>query len=391
MHIQHLQLANFRNYAELDFDLPPGISVFQGANAQGKTNLLEAICFVATSRLSRPVPDKELIIWNALKEKLPFARISADVHRNERDVQLEIILRPRSVHFEDSAISVPIQKHIRVNGVARRAFDLVGQLNMVMFSPRDIDLICGEPSLRRRHLDITNSQVNPQYLRNLQRYNKVLGQRNHLLRQIAAGNSRLDELAFWDDELVKLGTYIVFQRNETISKISDLSNPIHDQLSGGKETLALRYQPNIAPETSEFETIDDVEQAFLGALTAAREKELARGQSLIGPHRDELRFLANEKDMGTYGSRGQQRTIALSIKLAEVRFMLSQTDQMPVLLLDDVLSELDSQRRQHLLDAIGEYQQVLVTATDPDRFPSGFLVNAARFSVDNGTIKSDNT
>ena len=391
MHIQRLELTNFRNYAELKFEIPPGISVFQGANAQGKSNLLEAICLLATARLSRPVPDKELITWNALQEKLPFARISADVHRNDRDVQLEVILRPRSVHFEDSAISVPIQKHIRVNGVARRAFDLVGQLNMVMFSPRDIDLISGEPSLRRRHLDITNSQVDPQYLRNLQRYNKVLGQRNHLLRQIAAGNAHLDELAFWDDELVKLGTYIIFQRNETISKISDLSNPIHDQLSGGKETLALRYQPNIAPGTSTFDTIDDVEQTFSKTLAAAREKELARGQSLIGPHRDELRFLANEVDMGTYGSRGQQRTIALSIKLAEVRFMLAQTGQMPVLLLDDVLSELDSQRRQHLLDAIGEYQQVLVTATDPDRFPPDFLSQAARFTIENGTVKSDDT
>lgn len=389
MYIQHLQLTNFRNYSELDFDIPSGISVFQGANAQGKTNLLEAICFVATARLSRSVPDKELITWNALGQSLPFARISTEVHRSDRDVQLEIILQPRSVQYQDNAISVPIQKHIRVNGVARRAFDLVGQLNMVMFSPRDIDLISGEPALRRRHLDITNSQVDPQYMRNLQRYNKVIGQRNHLLRQIAMGNARADELAFWDEELVKLGASIILERNRTIRKLSNLSKPIHGQLSGGQETLILTYQPNLASETSSLETINDIEGAFFESLTHAREKELARGLSLIGPHRDELRFLVNEVDMGTYGSRGQQRTIALSVKLAEVSFMRSQTDQMPVLLLDDVLSELDSQRRQHLLDAIGDYQQVLITATDPDRFPADFLAHATRFIVKSGTIKPD--
>jgi DNA replication and repair protein RecF len=386
MHIERLQLTNFRNYIELEFDVPHGISIFQGDNAQGKTNLLEAICFMATTRLSRSVPDKELINWDMMQQKIPFSRLSASINRSDREVLLEIVLQPRSAQYQSSSFPIPIQKHIRVNGVARRAFDLVGQLNMVMFSPRDIDLIGGEPALRRRHLDITNSQVDPQYLRKLQRYNKVLGQRNHLLRQIAMHHGHPDELVFWDNELVQLGAWIVFQRQQTIASISELSKPIHDQLSGGKEVLALHYQPNLESATSNLASLDDIEQAFNEELTAAREKELIRGQTSVGPHRDELRFLINNVDMGTYGSRGQQRTTALSIKLAEAKFMLTQTEEPPVLLLDDVLSELDRERREHILEAVSSYQQVLMTTTDLDRFPSDFLAQAERFEVKNGAI-----
>ena len=386
MHIEHLQLTNFRNYIELEFDVPPGISIFQGDNAQGKTNLLESICFLATTRLSRSVPDKELINWDMMKQEIPFSRLSATINRSDREALLEIVLQPRSAQYQTSSVPIPIQKHIRINGVARRAFDLVGQLNMVMFSPRDIDLISGEPLLRRRHLDITNSQVDSQYLRKLQRYNKVLGQRNHLLRQISMHHGHPDELVFWDNELVQLGAWIIFQRQQTITSISELSKPIHDQLSGGKEVLSFQYQPNLGSTISDLDSLNDIEQAFNEALTAAREKELVRGQTSVGPHRDEMRFLINDIDMGTFGSRGQQRTIALSVKLAEAKFMLTRTEEIPVLLLDDVLSELDRERREHILEAVSNYHQVLMTTTDLDRFPSDFLAQAERFEVKEGTI-----
>jgi len=382
VYLQHLSLTNFRNYIRLELDLPPYVSVFQGGNAQGKSNLLESICFLATTRFSRTIAERELINWEAASEKMPFARLSASIQKGERKAQLEIILRPRSAQAGTLAT---IQKHIRVNGVARRALDLVGQLNMVMFSPRDIDLIGGEPALRRRYLDLTNSQVNQQYLRALQRYNKVLSQRNHLLRQIAAGQSRPDELLFWDQELVKSGAYIVLQRQRTIAELNDLANPIHDQLSGGREKLTLQYRPSIDKEG--LEGLPEVQQAFSKALSAARQRELARGLSLIGPHRDDLGFLVNEIDMGTYGSRGQQRTIALSLKLSEARFMLMRTGESPVLLLDDVLSELDLGRRQHLLEAISSHRQVLITTTDLDRFPSEFLARAEKFRVADDRIE----
>ncbi|MCL0029527.1 DNA replication/repair protein RecF [Dehalococcoidia bacterium] len=386
MYLQHLSLTNFRNYIRLELDLPPHVSVFQGGNAQGKSNLLESICFLATTRFSRAVAERELINWEAAGEKLPFVRLSANIQKGERATLLEIVLRPRSAaHHEGRAVVGPIQKYIRVNGVSRRPADLIGQLNMVMFSPRDIDLIGGEPALRRRYLDITNSQIDPQYLKALQRYNKVLSQRNHLLRQIAAGQSRPDELLFWDQELVKAGAYIVLQRQRTIGELNDLANPIHDQLSGGREKLTLQYRPSI--DKKEPGGLPEVEQAFTRALGAARQRELARGLSLIGPHRDDVGFLVNEIDMGTYGSRGQQRTIALSLKLSEARFMLTQTGESPVLLLDDVLSELDPRRRRHLLGAISNYRQVLITTTDLDRFPSEFLARAEKFRVADGRVE----
>jgi len=387
LHINRLSLTNFRNYLELEFDLPQSTSVFWGANAQGKTNLLESICFLATTRFSHSIPDKEIINWNALREKIPLARLSTEIQKEIRNTQVEIIIRPRSLSArEDGAVGATLHKHIQVNGVGRRSADLMGQLNMVMFSPRDIDLISDEPALRRRHLDITNSQVDSQYLRSLQRYNKVLSQRNHLLRQIAAGHSRPDELTFWDNELVKAGSYIVTQRQETIDKLEEMAGPIHHQLSAGEEDLSLNYVRSIDGGSSGVTGAEEVEKVFRETLSASREKDLARGQSLIGPHRDDVQFFINGINIGHYGSRGQQRTVALSLKLAEARFMLMRTGEKPVLLLDDVLSELDIRRREHLLETISDYQQVLITTTDLDRFPADFLDHAERFEVKNGTI-----
>lgn len=333
------------------------------------------------------MPDRDLITWEEVKDQFPYARLSVEVRKNDRETQLEIILQPRYVQYATNADLVPIQKHIKVNGISRRAFNYIGQLNMVMFSPRDIDLISGEPALRRRHLDMTNSQVNFEYLRALQRYNKVLERRNHLLRQIVDGHSRSHELEFWDQELIRLGSWMIFERFQTITRLSELSQPIHHEFTGSTETLEIRYQTNIDASVFEPGDIKEVEEKFSLALAGARERELARGLTTTGPHRDELRFLVNGIDMGSYGSRGQQRTIALAVKLSEVEFMLARTGEMPVLLLDDVLSELDRERREHILETVTGYQQVLMTTTDLDRFPEEFLSRASRFRVENGTIQ----
>ncbi len=385
MHITRLCLTNFRNYVGLEFDLPQKTAVFWGANAQGKTNLLESICFVATTRFSHSVPDREIINRDALAEKIPVGSIRAEIKKEDRDIELEIIMRPRSLTDRETSGHAAIHKYIKINGIAKRSVDLMGQLNMVMFSPRDIDLISEEPALRRRHLDITNSQINPKYLRSLQRYNKVLSQRNHLLRQIAAGFSNMDELPFWDDELVKAGSYIVLHRQETITRIGNLAEPIHQRLSGGTENLALKYISSIEKDNVAMQDTD-IENRFTEVLSANREKELARGQSLVGPHRDDLQFFVNDINIGHYGSRGQQRTVALSLKLAESEFMLMRTGEAPILLLDDVLSELDKQRREYLLSTVSHFQQVLITTTDLDRFPADFLDQAEKFEIRNGAI-----
>jgi DNA replication and repair protein RecF len=322
----------------------------------------------------RTASDVELINWFALKEKQPVARLEARAERATGSLRVEIALRGKSVAGEAGANYV--QKWIRINGVDRRAIDLIGLINVVLFSPKDIELVDGEPALRRRYLDITNSQVDHRYLRALQRYHRVLQRRNRLLRLIAEHRARPGELEFWDRELVEAGSYLIALRQHTAAALDELARLIHDQLTEGRERLNVIYRSSVD------------KAAFQQALSASRDKEVAQGMTLIGPHRDDLRFLVNERDMNIYGSRGQNRTIALSLKLAEAKFIAARAGDSPVLLLDDVLSELDAQRRHHLLQAALGYQQVVITGSDVDRFEQAFLARAAKFEVRSGVIEA---
>ncbi len=396
MIITHLSLTNFRNYASLEFDLPPHTTVFQGENAQGKSNLLEAIYILATSRSPRTLSDRELINWDAFKEEIPACRMASVVRKAGSELKLEIALSARAANpprsddlfrrWQPTTRSSPVQKRIRINGVVRHAADLIGQLNVVTFSVYDIDLVGGEPALCRRYLDITNSQIDHKYLRNLQRYNRVLWQRNQLLRLISENKANPDELAFWDEQLVETGAYLIVQREHTVAALNQLIQGIHEELSGGQGKLNLVYLRSIDRQREESEA-KETAGVFTKALQAARDKEIAQGMSLVGPHRDDLRFLVGEVDAGIYASRGQQRTVALSLKLAEAKLMLSVTKEHPVVLLDDVLSELDARRRHHLLDSAASYQQVLITTTDLDRFEQSFLSQASLFRVTQGYIE----
>lgn len=398
MIITHLSLTNFRNYTSLEFDLPPHIMVLQGDNAQGKSNLLEAIYILATSRSPRTVSDRELINWDAFKEEIPTCRIASIVRKDDSDLRLELALSaratesPRSDDFfsrwQPANKPSSVQKRIRINGVVRHTADLIGQLNVVTFSVYDIALVGGEPALRRRYLDITNSQIDHKYLRNLQRYNRVLWQRNQLLRLIAENKANPDELAFWDQQLVEKGAYLIVQREHTVAALNQLAQGIHEELSGGQGKLNLVYLRSIDKQRGKEESdVNETAEIFNKALQAARAKEIAQGMSLVGPHRDDLRFFVNDIDAGIYASRGQQRTVALSLKLAEVRLMLSATKEHPILLLDDVLSELDARRRHHLLGSAANYEQVLITTTDLDRFEQDFLGKASLFRVSQGRIE----
>ncbi len=379
MFITHLSLTNFRNYRRLELDIPPHVVVLQGSNAQGKTNLLEAFYLLATTRSPRATAERELINW-ANEEELPVARLCAEFQKASGEVQIEITLRGQPGEVTEGLASV--QKRIRVNGIVRRAIDLIGQVNVVMFSAHDIDLIGGSPALRRRYLDITNSQVDSRYLRSLQRYNKVLLRRNHLLRLIQDHRAAPDELSFWDSEMVEAGSYLIAQRQEMVAALNDLTKAIHFRLTGDQERLEMVYVGSVGKGD-----LLQLQDALRDALGAAKEKEIAQGMSLVGPHRDDLRFMINGVDIGVYGSRGQQRTVALSLRLAEAKFMLEKSGETPILLLDDVLSELDEMRRRHLLGSTASYQQVIITTTDLDRFEPEFLAQAAKFRVQQGRIE----
>lgn len=414
MRILHLSLTNFRNYSRLELELPPGVVLLQGDNAQGKTNLLEAIYYLSRVRSPRTSLDRELINWLALEDDLPFARLVAKAQKGEEVEQIELSLvqanettlapqggTPQSWRPETGQ-AVVLRKHVRVNGAAKRALDAVGLLNVVLFLPEDINLVSGPPHLRRRYLDDTIGQVDPEYRRELQRYERVLTQRNCLLKSLRGYANDSEQLLFWDQHVVEHGAYIIVRRQQVLEQLDQIVQRIHLQLTGEKEHLRLRYcasvdlesrpgaarqialpiiEENIPPQLQNVATL------FADQLRQVRSRELEQGMSIVGPHRDDFRFLVNGMDMNIYGSRGQQRTIALSMKLAEVEWIAQEKNDKPVLLLDDVFSELDAPRRHYLTQAIDQAQQVIITTTDLSYYDPEFLARAALWQVCGGRLE----
>jgi len=310
---------------------------------------------------------------------MPFSRLSADVSDKNGAVQVEVVLMGQQ--GSDDLEQSRFQKHIRVNGLSRRATDLIGVVRVVMFDPHDTDIVGGSPVLRRRYLDATNSQIDSIYLRNLQQYNKIVLQRNHLLRMIKEQRSNPDELQFWDEQLVESGSYLIARRQSCVNSINTKAAEIHKQLTTGTEDLETIYVRSVAQQPDQ-----DIAGAFLEALQNARGEEIVRGMSTVGPHRDDLQLLVGGVNMCIYGSRGQHRTIALSLKLAQAKYIESLAGDTPILLLDDVLSELDSERRRRLLNAVEDYEQAIITSTDWDHFDANFLSRAIKFKISQGNL-----
>lgn len=396
MQLDHLSLANFRNFARLELDLPPNVTLLIGENAQGKSNLLEAINYLATTRSYRATGDRELINWLAANDPLPHARLVARVVKQEGDTLLEMTLMGQpektgepaaddeSVNgrfslFQPAAAS--LQKRLRVNGVARRAIDVIGQVNVVMFGPQDVDLIGGAPALRRRYLDATFCQTNRAYAHALQGYNRVVMQRNHLLRRIAEALAGEDELAFWDAKLIEHGAHILDTRRAGVDMLNVMAHDVHGQLTDGSERLRIIYRSTLHGES------DDTAANFRSALHRGRRRDIQAGLTLTGPHRDDLSFLVDGVDMRVYGSRGQQRTIALSLKFAEARYMCGVVGEEPILLMDDIMSELDEKRRRWVLQAIAGGGQVMLTATDTVDFAADFLARVTLLQVRSGVVE----
>ncbi len=389
MHLTRLALTNFRNYAHLELDLTPGLTLLQGNNACGKTNLLEAIFYLATAHSPHAGAERELIRWGASDEPIPFARVETEVlKRNEMRTQLEIVLVQSGE--EGKPPTGRVGKRIKVNGVSKRALDLLGELNVVLFLPEDLDLVFGSPGDRRRYLDTTLSQIDPRYGRALSKYNQVLEQRNSLLRDFRERPFNAGELAVWDEPLIAEGSYLIARRTETIDRYNQLAGDIHPRLTDAHEHLRLVYQPSV--------TLDHgataVAECFARELQALRPRELGAGLTLVGPHRDDVRFFItrpndrNAMDAITYASRGQGRTIALSLKLAEVALMRAETNEEPVLLLDDVMSELDAPRRAALAQTVIDAPQAVISATDLEDFTGEFLSRSRILRAVDGRIQT---
>ncbi|MDI3327741.1 MAG: DNA replication/repair protein RecF [Alicyclobacillaceae bacterium] len=343
MFLESIALRRFRNYGELDLSTDAPVNVFIGENAQGKTNLLEAIAVLALTKSHRTHRSLDMIQWGSDE-----AAVSGVVRRRSNRVALSLRLTSRG-------------KQAWVGGVERRRIsDYVGHLNVVLFTPEDLQLIKGGPSVRRRFLDMEIGQVSPVYLHDLQQYLRILAQRNHLLRQSSGRRDPALErsLEVWDEQLVFYAGRIVLRRHRFVQTLERYARQIHEQISGGREELSLAYES--VPEPWTPETLED---ALRRHLAARRATDLLRGSTTVGPHRDEVQILINGRPAGTFGSQGQQRTAALALKLAEIELIREEVGEYPVLLLDDVLSELDEARQIHLVSAMGSKVQTFVTST----------------------------
>ena len=357
MKINHLSLTNFRNYARLEFSPPadrPGVLV--GDNAQGKTSALEAIFYLATSTSPYTTSDRQLIHWRAEKDPIPFARLSAEIDATGGAYQkLDITLM-----LDMSAGAPRFKKAIKLNNVDKRVMDVVGLLNVVLFLPRDLSLVEGSPGDRRRFMDGTLRQVDRDYLLALNEYEKILPQRNALLKRIAERRAKAVELEFWDEQLAESGAVIIAGRQRFLRELEVSARATHLALTGGRESLSLRYLPSILPASDgdgrqlSFDVIGldlnrqltaaEIKPQFMDCLRARQREAIGRGITVAGPHRDELRLFINERDCGLYGSRGQARTAVMALKFAELEWMRAQLGEYPLFLLDEVVAELDRGR-----------------------------------------------
>lgn len=387
MELRELALTNFRNYTRLGLRLGPGVTVFYGENGQGKSNLLEAIHVLATTRSLRASAERELVNWRALREGAPFARLEGRVVRQWGELHVEILLRAEPGEAVGGEGAPSFTKTIKVNGLPCRAAQLIGQITVVLFSPEDVALAAGPPAGRRRYLDITCSQVDPRYLRALQRYNRVLVQRNNLLRQIRERRQPPELLASWNEEQAELGCVVLERRLRMIASVNEVIAEIFRQLSGTQQELALCYRSTCLPAGDHRSRGAELRAAFAARQAQLAERELEQSVSLVGPHRDDFAFLLDGVDLSTYGSRGQQRLAVLALKLAEVEFMQAETGERPILLLDDVLSELDPARRALVLERAARGGQTLLTTTDLSDLSPEFLARAQVLRIVNGTVE----
>ena len=391
-YLSHLGINSFRNLAELELHVPSGVVVFFGANAQGKTALMEAVYTLAIARSFRAENEREVVNFQTAAEG-GMALVNGVIE--SRGQQHRIYVGYQTVSKENGgpalggAPAYSVRKQIRVSRVRRSAAELVGLVNAVLFSAEDMDLVQGPPSRRRRFLDILLSQADPLYVKSLQRYQKVVQQRNQLLRLIRDGRAQTDEMAFWDSQLVSEGAWIGWRRKQALADLAPLCVQHHRELSGrdgaSEGDLMVCYRPSVPLGDDCAHT----EERFREELAAAWARERATATTVVGPHRDDFYLLIDQVEMGTFASRGQARTLALTLKLAEASYLTTARSDDPIVLLDDVLSEMDASRREKVLGKARQYHQVLITTTDLGLTRDYFGNDASYFQVKGGVVLPD--
>ncbi len=361
MIIRKLELKDYRNYDSLDVEFDEGTNILYGDNAQGKTNILEAIYVAATTKSHKSSKDKDIISFD----------------KEEAHIR---------TYLEKEGVSTRVDMHLRKNktkGIAidgqkiKKAGDLLGLCNVVFFSPEDLGIVKNGPAERRRFVDMELCQLDSFYLYNLNHYNKIVNQRNKLLKDMYMNPELKDTLNIWDSQLVSFGSKIIERRQLFVSQLNEIMADIHDKLTGGKEKIHISYEPDIS--------IDE----FADKLRMNQERDIKLKMTSVGPHRDDIAFLVENIDIRKFGSQGQQRTAALSLKLSEIELIKRVSKDTPLLLLDDVLSELDSNRQNYLLNSIGDIQTIITCTGLEDFVNNRFEINKI-FKVVNGVVTSEN-
>jgi len=362
MYISSLKLADFRNIVSLHMEFSQGTNILYGENAQGKTNILESLYMISTTKSHRGVRDRDMIRFG-----MEESHIRSLIMKGGIDYRVDMHLRKNK------------SKGIAINGQRiRKASELIGLLHIVFFSPEDLGIVKNGPAERRRFMDMELCQLDASYLHNLNQYNKTVENRNRLLRDMYQFPDLQDTLSIWDDQLINYGRQIIESRRGFISDLNEIVGDIHSKLSGNREHLTILYEPNT--EADEFEE----------KLRRSRERDIHMKSTSVGPHRDDFSFMDRDTDLRRYGSQGQQRTCALSLKLSEIDLVKKVIGHRPVLMMDDVLSELDSGRQNYLLSTIGGIQ-TFITCTGLDEFVNNRFKIDQVFRIESGTCveKSD--
>ncbi|AVK61516.1 DNA replication/repair protein RecF [Lactobacillus sp. CBA3605] len=370
MYLENLELHDFRNYPDLAVSFSPSTNVLLGKNAQGKTNLLEAIYVLALTRSHRTANDKELIRWETTT-----ATLKGRLHKTTGSLPLELELGRRG-------------KRAKVNHLEQaKLSQYIGNLNVIVFAPEDLSIVKGAPAIRRRFMDMEFGQMSPKYLYNLSQYRAILKQRNQYLRQLHHHQAK-DKvyLEVLSDQLAAFGAEIIAKRLELLKQLERWAQVVHAEITQNQEQLSFHYKTQLEATLT---TVEQLYPALQQLYAQQQAKEIFQGTTLLGPHRDDLQFSVNGKNVQTFGSQGQQRTTALSVKLAEIDLMKAETGEYPVLLLDDVLSELDAARQTHLLTAIQDKVQTFLTTPSLDGVARKLIKQPKVFEVSHGILHEE--
>jgi DNA replication and repair protein RecF len=397
MQIEALSLSNFRIFTRLEMDFPDRLTLLIGNNAQGKTSVLEAVHFLSILTSPLASNDREVINLLAAQDELPVGRLVGKIRKNEKSHTIEVRLILNTIQNGNQRL----RKEVLIDGVKKRLFDAVGFFNSVLFLPQMTRILEDGPDERRKYLDQLLSQAYPGYVRALSEYQQALTRRNALLKLLFDRNGDPAQLDYWDEVITSNGALIIEARLKSTREFEGFFRQQYERLTGGKEAIRMDYQPSYnggratgvgqiglvdLPKADESLTYEEIKGHFAKRLRALQKEEIRRGVTTIGPHRDEVRFYSNDIDLAVYGSRGQIRTAVMAMKIAETQWLREKTGELPVLLLDETLAELDEQRREDLLGSLGLEEQAILTTTDLGLFSEDFIKTCQTWQVNAGQV-----